>query len=243
MDINFAQFTLAGNDAEKFLQNQITCNVKKLHQHYQATSICNLKGRVQFGLWIKKSDNQTFQIVISDDCIENFQQHIKKYGAFSKISLSEPGQIFPTIKQDDQQNLIATFSNNTQTNQTDDWQKLSIATGNYWITRTTQELWQPQELRLHQRGGIDYDKGCYLGQEIIARLYFKASPKAWLHRISGKGNAPIAGEKIDKISIVNAINTETGFEALVIAKPDDLNHTEFTELPLPIALQQPVQRH
>lgn len=243
MDINFAQFTLAGNDAEKFLQNQITCNVKKLHQHYQATSICNLKGRVQFGLWIKKSDNQTFQIVISDDCIENFQQHIKKYGAFSKISLSKPGQIFPTIKQDDQQNLIATFSNNTHTNQTDDWQKLSIATGNYWITRTTQELWQPQELRLHQRGGIDYDKGCYLGQEIIARLYFKASPKAWLHRISGKGNAPIAREKIDKISIVNAINTETGFEALVIAKPDDLIHTEFTELPLPIALQQPVQRH
>ena len=86
-----------------------------------------------------------------------------------------------------------------------------------------------------------YDKGCYLGQEIIARLYFKARPKAYLHRILGVGAIPPTGSDMGRMSVVNAIATDTGFEALVIARPEDLTTVEI--LPLPKALQEDIGRN
>lgn len=242
--MNFCKLILTGVDAEKFLQGQITCDVKKISTDYQATAICNLKGRVEFGLWLKKLDD-SFAIVLSEDCVELFEKHIKKYGAFSKINLSKPVAIFAKVIKHTNQ-LQPVFSDDNDNNTEENfklWQQLSIETGNYWITQATQNLWQPQELRLHQRGGVDYDKGCYLGQEIVARLYFKASPKAYLHRVAGVGSVPVAGENIDKISVVNAIATDNGFQALVVARPDDIAHHGLTVLPLPEMLQQPVERH
>lgn len=234
---NFAVFDINGVDAQTFLQGQLTCNVNKVTDHYQATAISNLKGRVAFGIWIKQVADEQYQLVISQDCADDFAKHIKKYAAFSKLTLSSPREIFPTVE-----NGEATFSEMDQTTSTDEWQRLSIATGNYWITKTTEGLWQPQELRLHQRGGVDYDKGCYLGQEIIARLYFKASPKAWLHRVAGTGNAPVAGDKLGAVDIVNSIATTDGFEALVVGRPEDIAASNLTVLELPAALQQPVGR-
>lgn len=241
-ELNFSQFLLTGINAKKFLQGQVTCNVAKLADtsDYQATAICNLKGRVAFGIWLKQLAPEQYAIVISQDCAENFAKHIKKFGAFSKMTLVNPEPIFAIVE-----NGIPTFSQNAKEN-ADDWQAVSIAQGNYWITHATQDLFQPQELRLHQRGGVDYDKGCYLGQEIIARLWFKASPKAWLHRVSGIGDLPNAGEKLEKIDVVNSIamqNDEKGsFEALVVARPADLATVGLTVLDLPGALQQPVER-
>lgn len=238
--INFCQFTLSGVDAEKFLQGQLTANTIKLTDRFIPTAICNLKGRVEFGIWLKKLGEQDFAIVISKDCADNFTKHIKKYGAFSKMTLSPAEPIFAII-DNGRENGEPTFSKAAQIND-ENWQKRSIEQGNYWITQITQGLFQPQELRLHQRGGVDYDKGCYLGQEIIARLWFKASPKAWLHRVSGTGDVPNAGEKLGKIDVVNSVAIDNGFEALVIARPDDISEAGLNVLDLPAALQLSVAR-
>lgn len=83
----FVVFDLSGADAQKFLQGQLTCDVTKLTATYQATAISNLKGRVAFGLWINKTAASDYQLVISEDCANDFAQHIKKYAAFSKSDL------------------------------------------------------------------------------------------------------------------------------------------------------------
>ncbi len=245
----FCHFTLAGADSVKFLQGQVTCNVNKLDDmdDYQATAISNLRGRIQFGIWLKKQGD-SFDVVISEDCAEAFSAHVKKFGAFSKFTLSEVGEIYPCVLNDS-----PTFSNDSsfdEDNQQQAWAKLSLATGNYWITTDTTELYQPQELRLHQRGGVDYNKGCYLGQEVIARIYFRSTPKAFLHRIAGTGATPKAGDSIGekgKAKVVNAVQmteqpTEDSerFEALVVARPESL--AEFEILELPTALQGGVGR-
>ena len=238
----FRQITLQGEDAEKFLQGQITCNVKKLGLSYQATAIANLKGRIDFGIWIKKPSDKTYEIVISHDCMSALQAHLKKYGAFSKFTSSEPIDIYPCVLDGDSQSE-PTFSVDESLANPIAWVKHSIATGNYWITADTQGQFQPQELRLHQRGGVDYDKGCYLGQEVIARIYFKAAPKAFLHLVSGTGDTPKAGDSIDKIQIVNAVAiNESEFEALVVARPEQIAESELKILPLPEALQADVAR-
>ncbi|MBS9780375.1 MAG: folate-binding Fe/S cluster repair protein [Moraxellaceae bacterium] len=238
----FQQIQLTGTDSIKFLQGQLTCNVEKLTdntEHYQATAISNLKGRIQFALWIKKLAEDSFQIVLCADCMADFIAHIKKFGAFSKIQLTEPSEIYPTVIDEN-----PTFSTDKNQENSDDWAKSSIATGNYWLTHAMQDKYQPQEMRLHQRGGVDYDKGCYLGQEVIARIYFKSSPKSYLQRIASEGETPKSGDKIGtsgKIEVINAITIDNNrFEALVIARPDLVE--EFEVLPLPKAMSGGVAR-
>lgn len=240
----FTQITLQGDDAEKFLQSQLTVDVKKLGLSFQAAAIANLKGRIEFGVWVKKQDAKQFDIVISSDCIMSLQAHLKKYGAFSKFNTSEPIEIYPCVLDEGEESEEATFSHSPDKCDANKWMARSIATGNYWIVEPTQGMFQPQELRLHQRGGVNYDKGCYLGQEVIARIYFKASPKAFLHRVKGLGVTPKAGDKIDKIQVVNAFETSNGteFEALVVANPDHLEVSNLEILPLPPALQRNVAR-
>lgn len=229
---NFVQFLLTGNakstdklaDTAKFLQGQLTANVAKITDTFLPTAICNLKGRVQFGLWLKQCENG-YHIVLSSDLAEDFANHVKKYGAFSKVELAEKCEIFPTVVDN-----FPTFSTDIADKNVEDWQKISIEQGNYWLSKDSSELFQPQELRLHQRGGVDYDKGCYLGQEIVARLWFKASPKAWLHRVS------LSNKLNEKVQIVNQFNNQ----ALVVARPNDLTSIEI--LPLPENLQRSVAR-
>lgn len=243
-DLTFKQITLQGEDAGKFLQSQLTVNINKIDLSYLPAAIANLKGRVQFGIWIKKQAEDQFDIVISADCLPSLQAHLKKFGAFSKFTTSEPIDIYPCVLGTDTDEQEATFSHNADKCDTEHWKAVSIASGNYWIVQATQEIFQPQELRLHQRGGVDYDKGCYLGQEVIARIYFKASPKAYLHRVKGEGEVPQPGQSLEKIQVVNAIAAadNTGFEALVVARPEYLENSELQILELPNALQGDVAR-
>lgn len=229
----FAQITLHGKDTAKFLQGQLTLNVDKLTTEFSPCAISDLKGRVQFGLWVARSNEDTFTLVTSADCMDDLTAHIKKYGAFSKFDKGQPTPIYPMIT-----NGVPTFGNEGA--DFERWARLSIESGNYWITKDTQGLFQPQELRLHQRGGVDYDKGCYLGQEVIARLYFKASPKAYLHRVL-LDKAVKAGEKLDKVQIVNVVAVDGGFDALVIGSPDAVAQVG-QALPLPEQLMGSVAR-
>lgn len=208
----FIRYQFTGLDAQKFLQGQVTVHVERVTTS-QYTAICDLKGRIEFGLWLTRYSATHFEIVVIQDQSADFEKHIKKYGAFSKINLTEPTQVYPTL-----QDSTTTFD--TQPTDIPTWEQQAILHGQAWITAKTAHLFQPQELRLHQRNGVHYDKGCYLGQEIIARLWFKAKPKSWLHLVQ----MPIA----ENLSCVNQTDTV----ALVIAKPEHLIQENVLELPV-----------
>lgn len=233
----FTLFTLKGVDAQKFLQGQVTLNAEALAENLtRYTAICSLKGRIQFGLWLKKISPESFEIVVTDDQAEEFAKHIKKFGAFSKMKLEQVGRVFPTLNGD------STDFSSTETDIAA-WQLQAIEAGQAWIEATTAQEFQPQELRLHQREGVHYDKGCYLGQEIIARLWFKAKPKHWLHLVQGSGNAPAAATQLNNdVEVVNSITVDGGYKALVVAKPAALEELGLQVLDLPEALNGDVAR-
>lgn len=238
--LSFTAFVLNGPDAEKFLQGQVTVNVSSLTaDEYRPTAICDLKGRVNFGLWLKKYSTESIEVVVADDQRDALQAHIKKYGAFSKFQLDAAPPVYPAIVEGK-----ASFSHNDEGVSLEQWQHTAINQGQAWITAQTAGLFQPQELRLHQRGGVDYDKGCYLGQEIIARLWFRAKPKHWLHLIrAGIGDMPAAGQQLaDDIQIVNAIASADGWQALVVAKPSALEDSIYQVLDLPEGLNGDIGR-
>ncbi len=236
-NLAFSSFTLIGVEALKFLQGQVTVNTEALAENVsQYTAICDLKGRIHFGLWLKKRNPEEFEIVTTQDQAEEFAKHIKKYGAFSKMKLEQVGTVFPTL------NGVTTDFSDSETD-ISAWEIAAIQNGQAYINQAIEGLFQPQELRLHQRGAVNYDKGCYLGQEVVARLWFKAKPKAWLHAIQGNGTVPAQSEQLNKgVQVVNSTAFENGFIALVVARPEALTELEVTVLSLPESLSGDVAR-
>src|SRR5207237_475733 len=57
------------------------------------------------------------------------------------------------------------------------WQRLAIAAGEPQVYAATSEAFVAQMLNLDALGAIAFDKGCYTGQEIIARAHYRGKVK------------------------------------------------------------------
>ena len=57
------------------------------------------------------------------------------------------------------------------------WDAEDIAAGLPWIGATTQDLFIPQTLNLDLIGGVSFTKGCYPGQEVVARSHYRGTVK------------------------------------------------------------------
>ena len=57
------------------------------------------------------------------------------------------------------------------------WNWLQIEAGVPWITAVTQDQFLPQMIGLDAIGGVSFDKGCYTGQEIVARTHYLGEVK------------------------------------------------------------------
>ncbi len=77
------------------------------------------------------------------------------------------------------------------------WIYQEILAGIPHITQATQEQFLPQALNLEKLGAVSFSKGCYLGQEIIARTQHRGKLKRKLIRMNWQGpSAPLPGEAI-----------------------------------------------
>ncbi len=64
----------------------------------------------------------------------------------------------------------------------DTWRSLEIADGVPLITSQLQELFVPQMVNFELLGGVSFQKGCYPGQEIVARTQYLGRLKRRLYR-------------------------------------------------------------
>lgn len=92
---------------------------------------------------------------------------------------------------------------NFQPDASDEWRYLDILTGIPWLTTATSEEFIPQMLNLDKLGGISFTKGCYTGQEIVARTHYLGKTKRELFlaecttQVPPKANAVIIDEHAD----------------------------------------------
>jgi folate-binding protein YgfZ len=57
------------------------------------------------------------------------------------------------------------------------WDWLDIRAGIPWILPQTQEAFVPQMINLDLTGAVNFKKGCYPGQEVVARMHYLGKPK------------------------------------------------------------------
>ncbi len=99
------------------------------------------------------------------------------------------------------------------------WDSLRIAAGDIPVCAATRDEFLPQFLNYDLTGAVNFKKGCYTGQEVVARLHFKGVPKRRLYLARIEGDAK-AGEAVldgDKPVGMVALSAEAGCAALVLA--------------------------
>ena len=74
----------------------------------------------------------------------------------------------------------------------DTWRLLDIADGEAQIYAATSEEFVAQMLNLDALDAIAFDKGCYTGQEVIARAHYRGRVKRRLQRFVSRGAAKLA---------------------------------------------------
>jgi len=74
----------------------------------------------------------------------------------------------------------------------DAWRLLDVADGMPQIYAAISEEFVAQMLNLDALGGISFEKGCYTGQEVIARAHYRGRVKRRLQRFMSRGPASLA---------------------------------------------------
>jgi hypothetical protein len=69
----------------------------------------------------------------------------------------------------------------------EDWALAEIRAGRPQIVQATQDQFVPQMVNLELTGGVDFQKGCYPGQEIVARTQYRGQLKRRMVRLRAPG--------------------------------------------------------
>ena len=78
-----------------------------------------------------------------------------------------------------------------------DWLLGQVRAGIGQVFGATRELFIPQMINLQAVGGVSFKKGCYTGQEIVARMQYLGKLKRRLQRLSlAQGELPAVGSEL-----------------------------------------------
>lgn len=196
---------LDGIDAKKVLQGQTTANFEATKTgDVVAGAFCDVKGRVLADFLAAVVTDERIFLRLNRDVAAQLQTHLKPYLMFSKSTLTAPqctvigslGQKFAASPSVDRLShhgdALAIYLGPQQYELwfTDDqstppdtpiapqlWQRATILRGAARIARDTIGKYLPQDLNYDLNGWVNFKKGCYTGQEIIARLHYRGTPK------------------------------------------------------------------
>ena len=103
-----------------------------------------------------------------------------------------------------------------------DWSLMDIEAGIPWITNAISENFLPQMLNIDQMHGMSLKKGCYPGQEIIARLHYRGQLKKRMYL--GYGDSMITPGPGDRLENKD---TKTNIGEIIDAERDISNGFKF----------------
>ena len=232
----FGVIRVAGEDAQTFLQNMFSSDVREVGaQKAQISSLNTPKGRMLATLLIWQTDADYFLQLPRGLCA-TILKRLSMYILRSKVKIEDASadvvclglsgegaaallqQHFGSVPQNpfaaeehDSASVIRIDANRFQINTTlqhapalwqnlaagarpagsSCWDWLNIRSGIPVILPATQEQFVPQMANLELIGGVNFKKGCYPGQEIVARMQYlgKSKRRMYLAHIAGSAQA------------------------------------------------------
>ena len=224
--LDMAVLRIAGRDAVSFLQGQVTCDLNSIPVGSGGFgAYCNLKGRVMTLFSLLHSD-EALWLVLPEDISETVMATLKKYGMFSKVSISratgmqalaiwgpqstealkhyypvmpaQPGALLqqqhlyvyhmPWLPQTwlllgngealDSATAAVQYTHTPATSA--QWQYQRLRHKLIDITAERSEKFLPAELGIDTTEAVSFSKGCFLGQEIVARMKYLGTQKKQL---------------------------------------------------------------
>ena len=196
---NLTVFEVSGKDTFTFFNNQLLSEFNHCDEVLYS-AICNPKGRIIFTLLFFPHENGV-KIAVNSDLSDNFYHYVslRKFRMDLFINKTNDSII---LQQDNNHQpelsslVVSPIKANSKRNNNDIFWQLFFDLGLPWVTAHTTELFIPQHLNLDQNNIINFEKGCYPGQEIVARLHYIGKVKKRMALIQFKHNPELqAGEK------------------------------------------------
>lgn len=205
-----------GADAGRFLQGQLSADVEKLAVGGSTLAgLHNPQGRVIAILALLRTASDEILAVLPRQLCANVEQRLRKYILRAKVKIEAlsasfavlgsksgaPASGVPRVAWGDRWMLIVPMERRGEFESSDEyreeWKRADIAAGLPQVHPATTETFVAQMLNLDLLGGIAFDKGCYTGQEVIARAHYRGRVKRRLQRWHGAGNVvPRAGDAV-----------------------------------------------
>ncbi len=189
---NRALLRVSGSDAETFLQGQLSNDISKLDAlSVQLNAYCQHQGKILALFWVLRLED-SFLLSFPSDLLEVIKPRLQMFVIMSDVVIEDVTKEHIQVGSIDEPHQKALAINETLsliiTNRQDisqfnmgpieDWGMACIDSALPEIYLMTSEKLVPQMLNLDiDEIGVNFSKGCYPGQEVVARLHYLGSAK------------------------------------------------------------------
>jgi hypothetical protein len=216
-DTPYSKLVVNGADALEFLQGQLTIDLQELGVgDSRRAGWCNPKGRV-ICLFDVSATDEGFSLRLPTDLADDVLKRLTMFRFRSKVDFE--------LQSGGADSHLA--------------EKLRDGVAEIWKAQS--EKFTPHMLNLDLIGAVDFDKGCYTGQEIVARTHYRGASKRRCLRFESSepvspGDKVSAGDR-DVGEVLNAIGNDL-LAVVPVDKADihlTVNGAALLHLPLPYA--------
>ena len=196
-DLPYSAIVVSGDDAYDFLQAQLATDLQLVKKTAPTLAAwCNPKGRVICLMRaIVTGDGLT--LILPTELVEEVVRRLTMFRFRAKVE-------FAVTDASEQQLGIR--------NSFEEWRLDNLRTGIPEILQAQSEEFTPHMLNLDLLDAVSVDKGCYPGQEIVARTHFRGTTKRRCLRFESV-EPVLPGDKVsdgdrDVGEVLNAIGND-----------------------------------
>lgn len=234
---------LEGPDATRFAHAQFMNDVTGLADgHWQWNGWLTPKGRVMALFALLRFDAQSLWLLLPDADPEELREALQRFVFRSKVKLTARGDLrvagrFGASSHASGAQLSAgekveldagsptaprALSISAAAAASDDaglarWKQYDLRHGLPRLEQSQVEAWTPQQLSLDRLQAYSVKKGCYPGQEIVARTHFLGQAKRGLMLFEADAGVPVGADVTDGERVLGTIvSSAPGYVVLAV---------------------------
>lgn len=194
--------TIHGPDAMAFAHTQLASDIHALTPaSWQWSAWLNARGRVRCILQVVHQGSEELLLLLRGGKAQDMAEQLAPYVLRRRVSitahaprtLADAPPLPLHVAQTSGERLHLGMGNHTLCigdlpAAAQAWRQAAIEAGQAWLPESALEAFTAPALGLDKLGAVSVDKGCYPGQEIVARLHHRGGNKRHLCLIQASDN-------------------------------------------------------